>query len=1238
MLPSRTATPKNRFGPAASSSPTKASTPRPVARPVGSKLATSSLTKRSLLNISNSDSLSASPAQTPKQNQPAPAGAGLGAKSKSSTTLNYNSCYTPSSLYRAPPASSKSASKDFGTPKNLLKRTRAREDLLNARTPECFSRISLDTPPLGKGRHCSSHGALNESQRSTKEKDKEAPGEISNLKVAVRIRPLSVKECIDSVANIVRVVGNELYVHTGSTADNLAGVENRFLYDHVLWSCNAEEEAYVDQAGVYNSLVHPLLDKAFEGYNTCLFAYGQTGSGKSYSMMGMDLDDNYDDGPNSEAGIIPRFCQALFARIDALKGRIHAEVEVSYFEIYNEKIHDLLSVTSTDGQGLCTVATPGNHAKKAPLKVREHPVWGPYVVDLSTHPVDTHTALRNWLAVGNSQRATAATGMNDKSSRSHSIFSVVLNLAEIVSSSDSDDASDGGGGRPMVQQTKRSKISLVDLAGSERVSQTCASGTRLKEGVSINKSLLTLGKVISALADPKKSHNAYIPYRDSVLTWLLRENLGGNSRTVMLATISPASIHRDETLATLRYACQARSIVNRVKVNEDPHDRIIRELRAEVERLQVLRQDYERQKRLSEANHLQPRKIIIETSVDDGEVEALRQQLTETEQELVKAQRSWRERLQEAEDVRRTEMKLLKRKGLALELSAEQKEPCLVNLATDPMLSGTLLYIIPPGTVRIGRPSSLSTPDIMLEGPLVSPNHCCIENKHGKLFLLPEKNSEYETFINGELVQERRQLFHGDRLVIGGSHYFRVSNPLCPNKSNQVMVDFQLAHQEILCEQENRLRRELDAEKQAAIACIEAERMAHDQEYEERLATLELEKFKYKCHKEMLESEQEALILLQSTRAARDSTDSGAGRQSDDGELLDGGELAFSDSNLAEEIRRIMEHTSEESLAQIQMLVKEAGQRCRDVGLDYEFKQTQVWQEEGIFRAVINIVDRANGRIAEWLPARLEFWLTVVRERDDLSPDNMFENFDLPWNDATDPATNESLLQEPQNSSRISLNLSSVKDAIFAGRHSLLSAPGNTSLGQASPSTNTGSNIVATSLHKTQWLLKSMFARNSTTTGSARKALFTEGHGNEENIPINGQQTSTSAPKTPLRFDHKAANYLRNVQVATLRLRKLCEKHQDVSSLADDTPVSKGEQSDKASAGDGGGKDGPTQDGGNHSEEALANRMLASIDDVERSIQNLRSILTEYNITQATLNVFDDELGRTPKSVRFLLD
>lgn len=201
-----------------------------------------------------------------------------------------------------------------------------------------------------------------------------------------------------------------------------------------------------------------------------------------------------------------------------------------------------------------------------------------------------------------------------------------------------------------------------------------------------------------------------------------QESLGGNSRTVMLATISPASVHIDETLATLRYACQARSIINRVKVNEDPHDKIIRELRMEVERLQGLQQDYDRQQR---RNSMEPRKIIIETSVDEAEVEALKDQLVQSKQELAKAERSWMDRLREAENVRKTEMRMLKKKGLALEFAAEQKQACLVNLAADPMLSGTLLYLIPAGTVRVGRtrPQAFEQPDIVLDGPLVAFNH-----------------------------------------------------------------------------------------------------------------------------------------------------------------------------------------------------------------------------------------------------------------------------------------------------------------------------------------------------------------------------------------------------------------------------------------------------------------------------------------------------------------------------------
>lgn len=198
------------------------------------------------------------------------------------------------------------------------------------------------------------------------------------------------------------------------------------------------------------------------------------------------------------------------------------EVEVSYFEIYNEKIHDLLSVQQA------MAAMPETPVQRQALKVREHPIFGPYVVDLSAHSVDSYSALRNWLAVGNSQRATASTAMNDKSSRSHSIFNIVLNLTDLSSDGSDDMSSDTDSGTVVsLRQTRRSKISLVDLAGSERISVSGSNGERIREGVSINKSLLTLGKVIAALADSRKvggnaTPSTFVPYRESVLTWLLR--------------------------------------------------------------------------------------------------------------------------------------------------------------------------------------------------------------------------------------------------------------------------------------------------------------------------------------------------------------------------------------------------------------------------------------------------------------------------------------------------------------------------------------------------------------------------------------------------------------------------------------------------------------------------------------------------------------------------------------------
>lgn len=345
------------------------------------------------------------------------------------------------------------------------------------------------------------------------------------MRVAVRVRPLNAKECtFTSVSNIIRVVKNEVTVLVGSSADSSSGVSHSFAYDHVFFSCDPESLDYANQKDVFLKTAQPLIVRAFEGYNACLFAYGQTGSGKSYSMMGIDTFDGLEitrKGLSSvelspDAGIIPRFCNELFRYIEEGKDKFFAEVEVSYFEIYNEKIHDLLCVSNDmENNGKPLGGTPIKLNRKA-LKVREHPIWGPYVVDLSVHPVDSFEALRNWLIVGNSQRATVATGLNDKSSRSHSIFNIMLKINHLeLSNTDYKET-------PRLHQSRSSKISLVDLAGSERISGS--NGERIREGVHINKSLLTLGKVISALSDDRNGNNnaVFVPYRESVLTWLLR--------------------------------------------------------------------------------------------------------------------------------------------------------------------------------------------------------------------------------------------------------------------------------------------------------------------------------------------------------------------------------------------------------------------------------------------------------------------------------------------------------------------------------------------------------------------------------------------------------------------------------------------------------------------------------------------------------------------------------------------
>ena len=402
-----------------------------------------------------------------------------------------------------------------------------------------------------------------------------------------------------------------------------------------------------------------VVSNAFAGYNVCVFAYGQTGSGKTYTMMGSEHD----------RGLIPRICESMFLKM--VEGRSKVEgttykVEVSYLEIYNERVKDLLKKNSTHN-----------------LKVREHPSQGPYVQDLSKHLVMEYRDILRLMEQGNDLRTTAATNMNDTSSRSHAIFTITFVQAGYLSG--------------MPYETL-SKIHLVDLAGSERANATGATGQRLKEGAHINKSLVTLGSVISALAEAsaraaaKSAAKTFIPYRDSVLTWLLKDSLGGNSKTIMIATISPADVNHNETLSTLRYANRAKNIINKPTVNEDPNVKLIRELREEIDRMRMV------------------------MSGDPAMLAAVQEQLAVKEAKEQRLTEEWNEKWREAAKILQEHNALgLKRTGLGVVLDSDK--PHLIGLDEDILSTGITLYQLKEGDTVIGNTEAEEIPHIILKGP-----------------------------------------------------------------------------------------------------------------------------------------------------------------------------------------------------------------------------------------------------------------------------------------------------------------------------------------------------------------------------------------------------------------------------------------------------------------------------------------------------------------------------------------
>ncbi|GAA5983840.1 hypothetical protein JCM5350_007569 [Sporobolomyces pararoseus] len=601
-----------------------------------------------------------------------------------------------------------------------------------------------------------------------------------NIKVVVRCRPLNTRELNRGAKGLIRMEGNNTYLDPPESTSTSGGraIEKEtksFAFDKSYWSaCGKDEPGYASQQTLYDDLGKDLLDHSFQGFNTCIFAYGQTGSGKSYSMMGY----------GSDRGIIPLICEALFERIkdrEAAEEGLKFTVEVSYTEIYQEKVRDLL-----------------NPSNKGTLKVREHPTLGPYVEGLSKCAVVNFEDIEHLMDEGTKARTVAATNMNETSSRSHAVFTLLLTQKRHDSTTN------------MVGE-KVSRISLVDLAGSERANATGATGTRLKEGALINKSLTTLGRVIAALAaasggqgkDAKKAAEK-VPYRDSVLTWLLKDSLGGNSKTAMIAAISPADY--EETLSTLRYADQAKKIKNKAVVNEDPNAKLIRELKEE---LQTLRQRMSGASPLSPGlgingspslpgestwdASLPPEKQMVQYKTSSGEVKTiskaeLQDQLEASEKLMASVTETWEQKLEKTKEVQKEREKALESLGITIEknllgVHTPKKMPHLVNLNEDPLMSECLIYQIKQGRTTVGNLESSKPADIKLSGANILAEHCyfeCITNEEdGTDVVTLHAGVGSTTMVNGLRIPpgKPKELKSGFRIILGDFHVFRFNHP-----------------------------------------------------------------------------------------------------------------------------------------------------------------------------------------------------------------------------------------------------------------------------------------------------------------------------------------------------------------------------------------------------------------------------------------------------------------------------
>uniref|UniRef100_A0A674PKE7 plus-end-directed kinesin ATPase n=1 Tax=Takifugu rubripes TaxID=31033 RepID=A0A674PKE7_TAKRU len=697
----------------------------------------------------------------------------------------------------------------------------------------------------------------------------------ASVKVAVRVRPFNSREMNMDAKCIIHMQGNSTTIANPKAPKEPA---KNFSFDYSYWShTTTEDPNFASQNRVYNDIGKEMLQHAFEGYNVCIFAYGQTGAGKSYTMMGKQEE--------GQEGIIPMLCEDLFEKIngETNKEGLSYSVEVSYMEIYCERVRDLL-----------------NPKNKGNLRVREHPLMGPYVEDLSKLAVTSYTDIADLMDAGNKARTVAATNMNETSSRSHAVFTIVFTQKKHDSETD-------------LSTEKVSKISLVDLAGSERADSTGAKGTSKHQQIShhFRKSHLSFG----GGGTKKKKKTDFIPYRDSVLTWLLRENLGGNSRTAMVAALSPADVNYDETLSTLRYADRAKNIKCNAVINEDPNNKLVRDLKDEVSRLKELLRaqglgdildnlkDFQNNKNryliasenqrpghfstaplgsltaspssgsLSSQVGLQSVTSIQERIMSTPGGEEAIERLKESEKIIAELNETWEEKLRKTEAIRMEREALLAEMGVAIRedggtlgVFSPKKTPHLVNLNEDPLMSECLLYYIKDGITRVGQADAERRQDIVLSGAHIREEHCIFRserNANGDVVVLLVPCEGSETYVNGKRVEDAIQLRSGNRIIMGKNHVFRFNHPeqaraereKTPSAETPMEpVDWTFAQRELLEKQGIDMKQEMEKrltemeilykkEKEEADQLLEQQRLVYEsklQELQKQVETISL--------------------------------------------------------------------------------------------------------------------------------------------------------------------------------------------------------------------------------------------------------------------------------------------------------------------------------------------------------------------------------------------------------------